>query len=87
MRTDRMTNKCADPQSRHDGLAGRFRAKKASLGVIGLGYVGLPLSLAAANSGLEVLGFDTDRAKPEMLANGSSYLRHIPSEAIAATVV
>ncbi len=67
-------------------LARRFRNKQASVGVVGLGYVGLPLCLAAANSGLEVLGFDIDPAKPKMLASGQSYLRHIPSEAVTSTM-
>lgn len=80
-----MIEGCKDPQS-YSGLAEGFRTKRASVGVIGLGYVGLPLCLAAANSGLKVLGFDVDPAKPEILAKGVSYLRHIPSEAIAATV-
>lgn len=69
-----------------DDLAGRFRDKRATVGVIGLGYVGLPLCLAAANSGLQVLGFDIDGAKPDMIAEGHSYLCHIPSEVIAKTV-
>ena len=67
-------------------LAAKFSTKQAAVGVIGLGYVGLPACLAAANSGLEVLGFDIDEAKPELLAKGQSYLRHIPSEAIAYAV-
>jgi UDP-N-acetyl-D-glucosamine dehydrogenase len=51
-----------------------------------LGYVGLPLCLAAIKSGLEVLGFDVDPAKPDALAAGRSYLRHIGVDAIGAAI-
>jgi UDP-N-acetyl-D-glucosamine dehydrogenase len=67
-------------------LAERFRTKRASVGVVGLGYVGLPISLAAANAGLEVLGFDIDPAKPAILHEGRSYLRHIPPHLIAQAI-
>jgi UDP-N-acetyl-D-glucosamine dehydrogenase len=67
-------------------LAARFRSKEASIGVIGLGYVGLPICLAAAHSGLKVIGFDIDAQKPAMLHRGQSYLRHIPAEPIKAVV-
>jgi len=63
-------------------LAERFGNKEAMIGVIGLGYVGLPICLAAVNSGMQVLGFDVDADKPRHIANGTSYLRHIPSEEI-----
>ncbi|MEM1306804.1 MAG: nucleotide sugar dehydrogenase, partial [Pseudomonadota bacterium] len=64
-------------------LAQRFRDGTARVGVIGLGYVGLPICLAAANAGLDVLGFDIDPDKPEKLETGLSYLRHIPADEIA----
>lgn len=67
-------------------LVDRFQSKQAKVGVIGLGYVGLPICLAAAHSGLEVLGFDIDPAKSEAIEAGKSYLRHIPGEAVAAAV-
>ena len=67
-------------------LQTRLREKRATVGVIGLGYVGLPICLAAARSGLSVIGFDIDAAKPELLLDGRSYLHHIPDEAIAGAV-
>src|SRR5262245_26290582 len=67
-------------------LTARFIDKSGKVGVIGLGYVGLPLCLAALDSGLEVLGFDVDPAKTEALARGSSYLRHIDVEAVRAAI-
>jgi UDP-N-acetyl-D-glucosamine dehydrogenase len=56
------------------------------IAVIGLGYVGLPLSLQFARSGVTVLGLDIDPAKVESLNGGRSYIKHIPSDAIAAAV-
>ncbi len=56
-------------------------------GIIGLGYVGLPIALQFSSSGLEVVGFDIDPAKIESLHKGVSYLRHIASDRIAANKV
>ena len=50
--------------------------------VLGLGYVGLPLARAFAANGFKVLGFDVDAAKVAQLADGKSYIRQIPDEAI-----
>jgi len=54
--------------------------------VIGLGYVGLPLSLQFARSGVTVLGLDIDRIKVESLNGGRSYIKHISAEDIAEAV-
>lgn len=59
-------------------LAVRFRKRDATIGVIGLGYVGLPLVRALAAAGFQVIGFDTDRHKIEMLERGETYIRHLP---------
>lgn len=74
--------------SEHFGelLARRFRSREASIGVVGLGYVGLPICLAAVNSGVKVFGFDVDEEKPKALRRGQSYLRHIPAKRIAEAV-
>ena len=53
------------------------------IAIVGLGYVGLPLSLQFARSGVTVLGLDIDPAKVESLNAGRSYIKHITSEAIA----
>lgn len=63
-----------------------FHQKKGRIGVIGLGYVGLPICLAAVEAGLEVIGFDIDTAKPEVLLRGESYLKHIPGASVRAAV-
>ncbi len=57
-----------------------------NIAIIGLGYVGLPLSLQFARSGVTVLGLDIDPAKVEALNAGRSYIKHISAEAIAAAV-
>jgi len=54
--------------------------------IIGLGYVGLPLSLQFARSGVEVLGLDIDSSKIDALHAGKSYIHHIPDEEIAKLV-
>ena len=66
-----------------ESLADRFRDKRGKVGVVGLGYVGLPICLAVAANGLEVIGFDIDPAKPAALNEGRSYLRHIPADLVA----
>ena len=52
------------------------------IGIVGLGYVGLPLGLHFAERGSKVLGFDVDPAKVEQLNRGASYIHHIPAERI-----
>ena len=59
-------------------------ARKTRIAIIGMGYVGLPLSLQFAKSGVEVVGVDIDSAKTDRLNRGESYIKHIPSESIAA---
>lgn len=57
-----------------------------SIGIVGLGYVGLPLALQFARSGLRVVGLDVDEAKVKALNAGESYIHHIAAEAIAEQV-
>jgi UDP-N-acetyl-D-glucosamine dehydrogenase len=67
-------------------LLERFQSRKATVGIIGLGYVGLPLALTAAQAGFSVLGFDINRSYVDRLNQGGSYIKHIPSEPIANAV-
>ena len=60
--------------------------RSAKLGVIGLGYVGLPLIRAFIQAGFHTLGFDIDQTKVDKLKAGQSYIKHIPAEWIAKTV-
>jgi UDP-N-acetyl-D-glucosamine dehydrogenase len=57
-----------------------------NIGIVGLGYVGLPLSLQFARSGVNVLGLDIDAAKVDAVNRGESYIKHIPASAIAESV-
>src|SRR5712692_10867552 len=65
-------------------LVARFGGRTAKIGVIGLGYVGLPLLRTAAERGFTALGFDIDEAKVDLLNTGRSYLHHIGADSIAA---
>jgi UDP-N-acetyl-D-glucosamine dehydrogenase len=60
--------------------------KSATVGVIGLGYVGLPLLRAFVAAGFHTMGFDVDQAKVDRLRAGQSYIQHIPAEWIARCV-
>jgi len=62
----------------------KFKNKTAVIGILGLGYVGLPLMLRYSAVGFRVLGIDIDAAKVEKLNAGQSYIEHIPAEKIAA---
>jgi len=61
-------------------LKAKLRSTQARLGVIGLGYVGLPLSVEFARAGFDVTGIDTDAGKVDRLKAGESYIRDVPSE-------
>ena len=67
-----------------DVLFRRFHDRSAVIGVIGLGYVGLPLLCTAGERGFSVLGFDIDRSKVDRLNAGDSYIRHISACTIGA---
>jgi UDP-N-acetyl-D-glucosamine dehydrogenase len=62
----------------------KFESKSAVIGVVGLGYVGLPLVLAYASGGYRAIGFDIDPGKITKLLAGESYIKHIPGEEVAA---
>ncbi len=64
-------------------LAKAIAEKTAVIGVIGLGYVGLPLIQAFTTAGFRCLGFDVDQTKVDALASGRSYIKHIDSQTIA----
>ena len=67
----------------HQSLLQRIRDKQIRVGVIGLGYVGLPLIDAFVSQGVAAIGFDVDVRKVDQLNAGSSYIRHLPSERVA----
>jgi len=67
----------------NEQLAQRIEERTCRLGVIGMGYVGLPLALAFAQRGVKVCGFDVDDAKVQAVNNGTSYLPGITDEEMA----
>jgi len=67
-------------------LISKLENKDAVIGIIGLGYVGLPLMLRYADVGYKVLGFDIDEKKVEAINAGNSYIGHIASEKVTAAV-
>ena len=67
-------------------LIRRFESRQARVGVIGLGYVGLPLAVALAKAGLQVTGVDLDASKVQALTRGESYIEDVPSAEIAPLV-
>ncbi len=65
-------------------LLKKIESKESVVGVIGLGYVGLPLNLCYVEKGFRSIGFDIDIAKVDALKLGSSYIKHISPDRIAA---
>ena len=65
-----------------NSLLNRINERSALIGIVGLGYVGLPLVLRFCEEGFNVLGFDIDREKADKLNSGESYIKHISSEKV-----
>jgi len=65
-----------------NSLLNRINERSALIGIIGLGYVGLPLVLRFCEEGFKVCGFDIDREKADKLNRGESYIKHISSEKV-----
>lgn len=63
-------------------LMAKIENQTARIGVIGLGYVGLPLLDAFTHAGFSCIGFDIDRAKVDSLNAGQSYIKHVPSSIV-----
>jgi UDP-N-acetyl-D-glucosamine dehydrogenase len=72
------------PDDKHEEFLARIARKEIVAGIIGMGYVGLPLAVAFGDAGIRVLGFDVDPAKATSLNAGESYIKHITSERLAA---
>jgi len=70
----------------YNNLLNRINDKLSKIGIIGMGYVGLPLALEFAEEGFEILGFDIDENKIPILNGGKTYIKHIPSERIKQAV-
>ena len=70
--------------SRLEDLGRRIDACEAHVGVIGLGYVGLPLAIEFVRAGFRVTGFDLDASKVAAIQDGTSYIEDVPAEQVAA---
>lgn len=70
----------------HGKAALKIETRQAIAGVIGLGYVGLPLASAIGRAGFRTVGFDIDQAKVEQLNAGSSYIEAVPSERLSQLI-
>ena len=69
-----------------DELSEKIRSKSIRAGVIGLGYVGLPLAVEFAKTGVEAVGFDVDREKIDSILRGESYISDVDSETVSRVV-
>lgn len=67
-------------------LITKLTNKTATIGIVGLGYVGIPLALRYAEAGYKVLGFDIDQTKIDKISSGKTYIKHLPDEDIQAAV-
>ncbi len=74
-----------DRNERRD-LASRLKSKDFTAGIVGLGYVGLPLAMEFADAGVEVIGVDVDGGKVRALKAGKSYIGDVPAESVKAAV-
>lgn len=67
-------------------LINKLKGRRAHIGIIGLGYVGLPLAVVFAEAGYRVTGIDIDPSKTEAIKRGVSYIEDVPSEAVQRLV-
>ncbi len=67
-------------------LLSRIKDNTSVIGIIGLGYVGLPLALRFVEVGYRVVGFDIDKTKIEILKSGKSYIKHLPASLILDSI-
>jgi UDP-N-acetyl-D-glucosamine dehydrogenase len=67
-------------------LEGKIRDKSATIGIVGLGYVGLPLAVAFAMAGFKVLGFDIQQKRADLINRGKSYIADVSSASLSSVV-
>jgi UDP-N-acetyl-D-glucosamine dehydrogenase len=68
-------------------LLGRIQLREANIGIVGLGYVGLPLGMTFAEAGFAVTGFEVDARKVQSIQKGESYIKHIPNDALETLTI
>lgn len=64
----------------------KLQSKSATIGIVGLGYVGLPLMIGYAEKGIKVIGYDIDQSKIDSILEGKSYIEHIDGAPLAKAV-
>jgi UDP-N-acetyl-D-glucosamine dehydrogenase len=72
--------------STKDQLLQKFEKRTAKVGVIGLGYVGLPLAVEFARAGFHVVGYDVSERVVDLINDGRSHIKDVPGTAVAALV-
>ena len=72
--------------STKENLLEKLESRQAHVGIIGLGYVGLPLAVAFAEEGFNIIGVDIDQHKVESLKRGESYVEDVPSDVVQRLV-
>ena len=70
----------------HEKLVRKLTDRSATVGVIGLGYVGLPLAVEFAKAGFSTVGFDIEESKVDQINDGESYIPDVPSDELASVV-
>ena len=81
-----MTNDANEPSAAMQELQARVAERRSVVGVIGLGYVGLPLALTFAEKGFRVLGFDVDAGKIDALNAGRNYIKHLDGRRLSEAI-
>src|ERR1700675_549706 len=77
-----MSNVIVDTQTTARILGEKIKSRQARVGIVGLGYVGLPLAVEFAKAGFSVTGIDAQEAKVAKLNAGESYVQDVPNEAL-----
>ena len=80
-----LSEQLAEASDSMELLMRKIHRRQARVGIIGLGYVGLPLAIEFARAGFSVTGFDIDRRRTEQANNGSSYIGDVNDQILSAS--
>jgi UDP-N-acetyl-D-glucosamine dehydrogenase len=83
---EQLANTQSASEAAAERLKERIRTKTARVGVLGLGYVGLPLAVEFAHAGFDVVGIDVQQSKVDQFNRGESYIKDVPNEVFAPLV-
>jgi UDP-N-acetyl-D-glucosamine dehydrogenase len=84
--SSKISDSRAQKMTNIEQLIGKFQSKEARIGVVGLGYVGLPLATIFAEAGFTVVGIDLDQRKVDAISQGKSYIMDVPTQKVTALV-